>query len=273
VLLTDHSPQRVRLVSTLRFFGLLGAADFVRRAATTRQSAADNAAFLNENKGFVAPPLDFVYEVTGRSSLRTFAQSGRMACEGLATIAEAHLDRPLARVLDWGAGPARVARWWPVVRPGVEIHAGDPWQAAMDWGASALPQVRFHRFPELPPTALEDGLFDFVYGISILTHLRLDAQRAWLAELRRLIRPGGLLALSLHGRSALSRLSDAERACWERGEMVERAQARHGSRLYLTYHPPESVRDDLARDWEIVLHEPDAELASRGQDLWLLRRM
>lgn len=266
------SPAQRTLTALLRSFGLIGLADQARRSALTRREAADNAAFLLENPDFAAPPLGHVYEVTGRPSYRAFAASGRAACESLATLADAHLDRPLARVLDWGVGPARVARWWPTMRPGVDVHGADPWPDAIDWGRGALPSVTFHRLPELPPTTLPGESFDLVYGISILTHLSLPAQRAWLAELKRILRPGGLAALTLQSEAALARLTPAERAEWREGRMVERAQVRHGSRLYLAYHPPGFARRDLFAEWEIVAHEPLSIVGSGGQDLWLLRR-
>jgi SAM-dependent methyltransferase len=265
------TPLLRRLVAVLRGAGLLPAADIVRRFRLTQQEAADNAAFLAENPDFVAPPLEQVYEVTGRPSLRRFAESGRSACAALAAVADAHLEAPPRRILDWGVGPARMARWWSMLRSGVEVHGGDPWPDAIAWGRQALPEVRFHHLPELPPTALEAGLFDLIYGVSILTHLRLDSQRAWLAELRRLLRRGGLLALTLQGEGALSRLSTEEQHRWRAGELVERAQVREGSRLFLSYHPPSFLRDDLFRDWEVVAHEPASPVAVGGQDLWLLR--
>jgi SAM-dependent methyltransferase len=274
-ILAPDAPSDVRrtVLAALRGLRLLSVADAIRRLTLSRRDAADNAAFLAENPDFVAPPIAYVYEVTGRVSLRAFARDGKAACEALTALLDAHgPPSPARRVLDWGAGPARVARWWPVLRPGVEIHAGDPWAEAMDWGARALPAVRFHRLPALPPTELAAESFDLVYGISILTHLSLPAQRAWLLELARLLRPGGLLALTLQGRRALSRLSPAERARWEAGEPVQRARVREGSRLFLAYHPPGFLREDLFKDWRIVLHEPDSIVGAGGQDLWLLRR-
>jgi len=263
---------RSRVLTALRRTGLLSLAEAVQRARLVRREAADNAAFLAEHPEFVAPPPGQVFEVTGSPSFRRFSATGHAACAALAALADDHLDRPLGRVLDWGVGPARVARWWPVLRPGVEVHGGDPWAAAIAWGERALPAVRFHRLPALPPTGFADAQFDLAYGVSILTHLGVPAQRAWLAELRRIVRPGGLLALTLQGRGALSRLSTAERARWEAGEVVVRSQVREGSRLYQCHHPPAFLRDTLFADWAILAHEPSSIVGAGGQDLWLLRR-
>ncbi|MGY1688890.1 class I SAM-dependent methyltransferase [Geodermatophilus sp. SYSU D01105] len=58
-----------------------------------------------------------------------------------------------------------------------------------------------------PPLPFDDGRFDLVLGYSVFTHLPVDHQDAWLAELRRVTRPGGLLLLTVHGRSAYANAS------------------------------------------------------------------
>jgi len=44
----------------------------------------------------------------------------------------------------------------------------------------------------MPPMSYEDNMFDFVYSISIFTHLPEDMQFAWLQELQRITKPGGI---------------------------------------------------------------------------------
>ncbi|MGB7553755.1 MAG: class I SAM-dependent methyltransferase [Candidatus Korobacteraceae bacterium] len=50
-----------------------------------------------------------------------------------------------------------------------------------------------------PPTPFEDGRFDLVVGISVMTHLKEADQFLWLGELQRLTKRGGLLLLSVRG--------------------------------------------------------------------------
>ena len=50
-----------------------------------------------------------------------------------------------------------------------------------------------------PPTPFPPDSFDVVVTISIFTHFDELAQRKWLMELHRLLRPGGLLIASTHG--------------------------------------------------------------------------
>lgn len=52
------------------------------------------------------------------------------------------------------------------------------------------------------PTArcpFPDSAFDVVYGISVFTHLSRESERFWLAELHRLLKPGGLAVMTVHG--------------------------------------------------------------------------
>ncbi|HEX4494568.1 MAG TPA: methyltransferase domain-containing protein, partial [Thermoanaerobaculia bacterium] len=53
------------------------------------------------------------------------------------------------------------------------------------------------------PLAFAAGSFDVVLAISIFTHMDEAAQHSTLAEISRLLRPGGLLIASTHGRELL----------------------------------------------------------------------
>src|SRR5207244_2674608 len=55
-------------------------------------------------------------------------------------------------------------------------------------------QIRHH--DQLPPLAFEDRYFDFIYAGSVFTHIA-DLAEAWLMELRRIVRPGGRLYLTI----------------------------------------------------------------------------
>jgi len=105
-------------------------------------------------------------------------------------------------VLDWGCGHGRVVRHFGQ-RPG----AGETWAVDIDaenvaWLERNVPSVRAATVPLHPPTGLPDDHFDLVYGISVMTHLTEDVQEAWLRELRRITRPGGLVLLTFAGRTS-----------------------------------------------------------------------
>jgi SAM-dependent methyltransferase len=109
--------------------------------------------------------------------------------------------RPLARfsdVLDWGCGAGRLTRH--LVRlcrgavTGLDIDPDN-----IGWCAASLPGARFAVGPLYPPLDCADGAFDLAIAISVFTHLDEPTQFRWLAELRRVVRPGGLVLASVQG--------------------------------------------------------------------------
>jgi SAM-dependent methyltransferase len=62
-----------------------------------------------------------------------------------------------------------------------------------------MPDVDVRVNPWLPPLQFADGAFDLVIVISVFTHLPRDYQDAWLAELQRVTRPGGVMLATAHG--------------------------------------------------------------------------
>jgi ubiquinone/menaquinone biosynthesis C-methylase UbiE len=56
-----------------------------------------------------------------------------------------------------------------------------------------------------PPLPFPDQTFDLVFGISVFTHLRESWQFAWLRELARTLKPGGLAIMTImsEGQAAL----------------------------------------------------------------------
>jgi 8-oxo-dGTP diphosphatase len=76
----------------------------------------------------------------------------------------------------------------------------------------------------LPPLPYAESSFDLVYGVSVFTHLSEEHQRAWLPELRRILKPGGLLLLSFHSKNVWQPLDDASAV--ERDGFVFRTSAK-----------------------------------------------
>lgn len=106
-------------------------------------------------------------------------------------------------VLDWGVGHGRVARhiakFSDATVWGVDI---DPDNIA--WATSHLPSLSVSVGPLMPPTQYPDNQFSLVYGISVMTHLERSVQEAWLAEIKRILRPGGIALLTFAGDASVA---------------------------------------------------------------------
>jgi SAM-dependent methyltransferase len=77
---------------------------------------------------------------------------------------------------------------------------------AIRWTQAHIPWARTSVNRELPPLASEDAAFDLIYCHSVFTHLDRGYQDAWLAELRRVLRPGGTAVLSVSGEHPFAEL-------------------------------------------------------------------
>ena len=134
--------------------------------------------------------------------------AGRFAACGLATayridrLVRLNFGRGLedcGRCLDWGAGPGRVALPMArIVAPGLELTAVDVDGFNVAFGKTHFPDIDYAEAPFMPPLPYPDATFGAIYGVSVFTHLTESVQFAWLAELRRLAKPGAPVVVSVH---------------------------------------------------------------------------
>ncbi len=136
--------------------------------------------------------LDYLF--TGYASFRVIQQI-------VAARTQMQLSSETA-VLDWGVGCGRVARHFAHAGmrvTGVDI---DPQNAA--WCKQNLAGT-YDAISSQPPTNLRSQSIDLVVGISIFTHLTEADQFLWLAELSRVLRPGGHALVTIQSEYALLR--------------------------------------------------------------------
>ncbi len=108
------------------------------------------------------------------------------------------------RLLDWGCGCGRVTAHFLLDPNVLDVFGCDIDPEAIVWCRDHLKGGNFLRIDPWPPTPYEEATFDVAVGISVFTHLPGPVQRAWLAEMRRLVAPRGLFLASTHGEYAAS---------------------------------------------------------------------
>jgi SAM-dependent methyltransferase len=213
------------------------------------------------------PPRRLMVRVAGTGDADWFLRGGRAGYDAIA----AHVSLgDIRSVLDFGCGCGRVTRWWSDF-PG-QVAGSDVSAPAVAWCRENLPFARFEENALAPPLVFDDQSFDLVYALSVFTHLTGDLQVAWRDELRRVLRPGGLLLLTTHGRSYVPRLGDDERKRFERGELVVRWGDVAGTNLCSAYHPEAYLRDTFAQGFAFLELEAEGARGNPTQDLVLLRK-
>jgi SAM-dependent methyltransferase len=87
--------------------------------------------------------------------------------------------------------------------------------AAITWAARHLPTLDWSLSGAVPPLPFGAGVFDLVYSISVFSHLDEPLADRWLAELRRVLAPGGIALLTVHGPYAFEQFrTGAVRTRW-----------------------------------------------------------
>jgi SAM-dependent methyltransferase len=209
--------------------------------------------------GIPVPPPLLRVRVTGG-----IAEPGKWLATGTsdAELIGAMLDRngspleEMGALLDFGCGCGRVARHWADLR-GPAIHGADVSRRAVRWCQRNLRFMQTVRCEPQPPLPYGEGTFDFVYALSVLTHLSEVSTQRWFAELVRILKPGGHLLFTVHGERFLHQLDESDSKRFHQGEFVaaRRPAAQSGSNYFAGFHPPEYVKAQLLSTVDLELVE------------------
>jgi SAM-dependent methyltransferase len=190
-------------------------------------------------------------------------------------------------VLDFGCSSARVLRTLAAWRADVRWVGCDPNEGAIAWGREHLPGLELFAGPREPPLPLDPVSLDLVFAISIWSHFGAAAALRWLEEMRRVVKPGGLLLLTTHGftsigdflrRGMLGRRDAAAivHALLADGHAFAPMFGAEGDwgvadpewgRAYMT---AEWLLPRVRDGWTLLLHEPGR--LQQNQDVYVLRR-
>ncbi len=245
---------------------------YEKLVARDRRSRYAGGARTADNDGPLPAP-ELVVLVQGSPDTGWFRVSGRAMFQVIADLARKH-NAPVGdmqAILEFGCGCGRVLRYWHAVR-GPQIHGTDYNPRLLNWCRGNLPFARIARNDLHPPLTYADHVFDYVYAISVFTHLSEDLQDRWMQELTRVLKPGGLLLITTHGGSFRHKLSGAEQAAFDSHRIVVRYADSSGKNLCNAYHPEVYVRDRLAAGYTICEFIPAGTREAIYQDTYLLRK-
>ena len=277
--------MKERAKRMLKRFGLYETAVRVYcRAELLQVKARDGGAYLaspfvnapyllpGAGDGMPLPPIRLVHLVTNTYSYRWFLESGALGTSCLVGILAKNglaLEN-FSSILDFGCGCGRMMRHWTHLR-GPRLHGTDYQDGLVGWCRLHLPFAQFQKNRLTAELPYDDGTFDFIYAISVFTHLPEELGSAWVAELRRVLKPGGFLYATFMGTTRAPHLRTELRRAWEAGNLMVTGGEMAGENACAAYHPERYVREVFARGFRVVDFVPGGA-KDANQDVVLMCR-
>jgi SAM-dependent methyltransferase len=277
VLVRVHTSITETLKSALNFMGLAAAVGDLRRqtgyvfdAKTRRRNARFKARCAPD--GLPMPPPGLIYLVTGQFDAEAFYQNGVMGAACIETVLGSRSLKvdAFGDILDFGCGCGRVIRQWRKLQES-KVHGVDYNPRLIRWCKKNLPFAEFSVNTQGTALSFSDETFDFIYSISVFTHLTESNQRFWMKELTRVLKPGGYLLFTVHGISRLNELPPDQRHAFESGTPITVGGRYSGTNFCGTYHPEPYIRNVLCKDLLFVGFEPGGA-KDANQDIFLMQR-
>jgi SAM-dependent methyltransferase len=243
------------------------------RVARLRARVTERIRARYDESGVRIPPPHLVFLVSGRHDVEWFLSSGKRGAQSLRDILLRNgVDiAALESILDFGCGAGRVLRHLPALT-GARLYGCDYNRKLIAWCRRNLPFAAFSTSKAEERLEYNDRSFDLIYALSVFTHFTQAQHGFWIDELRRVLRPGGYLFLTTHGKYYEDQIPEPLRKRFRDGELVVAEPDRAGQNICAAFHPEKYVRDELARGWEVVDFVEQGAAGNPLQDVYLLRK-
>jgi ubiquinone/menaquinone biosynthesis C-methylase UbiE len=145
------------------------------------------------------PPVSLRYRVSCSPDAEEFIATGK-TCAADIQSALVKVGRDLGsftRILDFGCGCGRTLVHLKNLAPTAQINGADIDTKAIEWCRLNLKFGSYDSSNAKPPLAYHAATFDFIYAISVFTHLDEHYQFLWLQELERIAKPGAIVLLTV----------------------------------------------------------------------------
>ncbi len=228
---------------------------------------------LKSPDGLPLPPARYIFWVTINVWRAIYFHSGQIITADIKShLQTAGLDLANFRtLLDFGCGCGRISRHLAGLKS-TTLFGVDYNPELVAWCSKNLPFGRFSQNELEPPLQFDDNMFDFILARSVFCCFGEDLQRRWLAELWRVLKPGGILYLSTHGSQFVAHLPPEQKELYDAGEMVTVSFGPEGSNNFGSFHPNAYVTRRMLTGFELLSYKPGEAKPHLEQDNYILRK-
>lgn len=169
------------------------------------------ASIFSGKTKYPIPDIANIHRVSGPTSDQAqYLIGGLTTFHQIAAILRIDFQRELSSfstILDWGVGCGRVLRHFHESTALLGIESNDNWRLIgldidginIEWCKTHMGDAATFDLLSFSGFDVEASSVDLIYGISVFTHLAEHEQHRWLAEIHRILKPGGVAIFTIHG--------------------------------------------------------------------------
>lgn len=203
------------------------------------------------------PPPQLRSLFPGPSEIKEFLFSGQCAKNSVQQVAIAQ-KLEVNSILEFGCGAGSILRHWQDKQKNISGSEASP--EAIQWLRQNMKNVHLspvqYSRAELP---YNNEQFNLIYAPYVFGCLNWRDQEAWLGELSRTLKHGGILIVFLRSSAeVLTNLSGDEKKRYLEGELIVVNGGMSGSKDCRACHPKEFIYSQFSKHLPVVNYIPSA---------------
>ena len=262
--------QKIQYI--IRKAKMLSFIEYFRYIISVLQHRKRNNIIKKKYPTFLFPPQYLAYDAYSAPDWDHYYQSGKQTALDIKEMNEEYNSQSSnIKILEWGCGPARIIRHLPTAfGSSANIYGTDYNQKTIQWNKDNIIDVEFFNNDLKPPLPFEDNTFDFVYAISVFTHLTEESCIEWIGEISRVLKDSGKIFFTTNCDSLCEYFLPQEHKLYTENGFVYRGNIKEGKKMSIAFHSPKYVQNKLLKDFDILQHYvPNHFKYITIQDSWI----
>jgi len=216
-----------------------------------------------------------MYLVVHSIDPKSFLEEGKAGVEMIKSVLDENgIDlMSMKNILDFGVGCGRVFRWWQEYSSILTFWGCDINPDLINWCRNNLTFGNFSINSLQPPAIYNNSQFDLIYLFSVFTHLTKETQEKWLDEFSRILNPGGILLVSVHGDFHAKYLPKECIEEYEKNGFYVMTKNAEGENLCASYQNENFCEKLFSKYFKILNYYPGVFKTCGYQDLYFLKKL